>query len=81
MSGEALGMTTIKVGGHPVTVEHTCFSLTFAGAKRGTNPTDFWIVPGNGLIVRERETVAVNQGSVRYNETMETTLTALSPSR
>ena len=47
--------------------------------ERGTNPTDFWIVPGNGLIVREQETVAVNQASVRYNETMETTLTSLSP--
>ncbi len=81
MSGQALGISTIEVDGHPVTVEHTRFSLTFAGTERGTNPTDFWIVPGNGLIVRERETVAVNQGSVRYNETMETTLTSLSPAR
>jgi hypothetical protein len=56
------------------------FSLAFAGTERGTNPTDFWIVPGNGLIVRERETVAMDQGSVRYSETMEATLTALSPS-
>ena len=62
------------------TVEHTRFSLTFAGTERGKNPTDFWIVPTDGLIVRERETVTMNQGSVRYNESMETTLTALSPS-
>ncbi len=79
MVGRALGSSVIKVGGHPVTVEHTRFSLTFAGTEQGTNPTDFWIVPGNGLIVRERETVAMNQGSVRYDETMEATLTGLAP--
>ncbi|HTU37075.1 MAG TPA: hypothetical protein VMF35_03605 [Acidimicrobiales bacterium] len=79
MSGTALGTSVMKVGGHPVTVEHTRFSLTFDGTERGTNPTDFWIVPGNGLIVREHETVAVNQGSVRYNETMDAQLTALAP--
>ncbi len=81
MTGLALGTTTMKVGGHPVTVEHTRFSLTFGGNDRGTNPTDFWIVPGNGLIVRERETVSMTQGSVRYDETMEATLTSLSPAR
>ena len=81
MTGQALGNSTMKVGGHPVTVEHTRVSMTFAGDERGTNPTDFWIVPANGLIVREHETVAVNQGSVHYSETMETTLTSLSPAR
>ena len=44
--------TTVTVGGHAVDVEHTRFTLTFDGAEAGTNPTDFWIVPGNGLIVR-----------------------------
>jgi hypothetical protein len=81
MTGRSLGTATIKVGGHPVTVEHTRFSLDFVGAEQGTNPTDFWIVPGNGLIVRERETVAVNQGSVRYSETMVASLTSLTPAR
>jgi hypothetical protein len=79
MTGQTLGTTVMKVGGHPITVEHTRISLTFAGAESGTNPTDFWIVPGNGLIVRERESVAVTQGGVRYNETMEASLTALAP--
>ena len=81
MTGQALGTSTMKVGGHPVTVEHTRVSMNFAGDERGTNPTDFWIVPANGLIVREHETVAVNQGSVHYSETMEATLTSLSPAR
>ena len=48
-------------------------------AEHGTNPTDFWIVPSSGLIVREKETVGVTQGGVRYSENMETTLTGLSP--
>jgi hypothetical protein len=79
LNGTALGSSTMRVGGHPVTVEHTRFSLTFDGTERGTNPTDFWIVPGNGLIVREHETVDVTQGSVRYKESMEATLTGLEP--
>ena len=79
MTGQAFGSSTVVVGGRPVAVEHVRFSLTFAGTERGTNPTDFWIVPGNGLIVRERETVDVTQGSVHYNESMETTLTGLDP--
>ena len=67
------------VGGHAVSVTHTRLVFTFAGAEHGTNPTDFWIVPSTGLIVRERETVGVTQGGVRYTENMETTLTALHP--
>jgi hypothetical protein len=81
MQGEALGLSSMQVDGHPVTVEHTRVSFTFDGTDRGTNPTDFWIVPANGLIVREHETVAVDQGGVDYNESMETTLTGLSPVR
>ena len=69
------------VGGHAVSVEHTRFTLTFTGAEHGTNPTDFWIVPSTGLIVREQETVGVTQGSVRYSENMEATLTGLAPAR
>jgi hypothetical protein len=79
MEGLALGTSTLEVGGHPVTVEHTRFTLTFTGSEQGTNPTDFWIVPGDGLIVREHETVSVNQGSVHYSETMRATLRSLSP--
>jgi hypothetical protein len=79
LNGQALGTSSMVVGGHPVTVEHTRFTLTFAGTERGTNPTDFWVVPGSGLIVRERETVDVTQGSVRYKESMEATLTGLEP--
>jgi hypothetical protein len=79
LDGQTLGQSTMDVGGHPVSVTHTRVTLTFNGAEHGTNPTDFWIVPSTGLIVRERETVGVTQGSVRYTENMETTLTGLTP--
>ena len=41
------------VAGQPVAVTHARLMLTFTGAEHGTNPTDFWIVPSSGLIVRE----------------------------
>jgi hypothetical protein len=81
LAGESLGSTTMVVGGHTVSVEHTRFTLTFTGSEHGTNPTDFWIVPSSGLIVRERETVRMTQGSVLYREDMEATLTGLDPAR
>jgi hypothetical protein len=68
------------VGGHAVSVTHARLEFTFTGsAEHGTNPIDFWIVPGSGLIVREKESVGVTQGGVHYTESMEATLTGLSP--
>ncbi len=81
MTGVALGPATMVVGGHTVAVEHTRFTLTFTGSEQGTNPTDFWVVPSTGLIVREQETVGVNQAGVRYSETMDAVLTRLDPAR
>ena len=81
LAGEALGASTMSVGGHSVTVEHTRFTLTYDGSQAGTNPTDFWIVPSNGLIVQEREEVDATSGGVSYSENMLATLTSLSPLR
>ena len=61
--------------------EHTRLTLTFTGTDGGTNPTDFWIIPSSGLIVREHETVGVTQGGVRYTESMDAMLTGLDPAR
>lgn len=79
LNGQDLGPTTVTVGGQSVSVEHTRFTLTFDGTEAGTNPTDFWIVPSTGLIVQEKEGVDVTSGGVRYNETMLSTLTGLTP--
>lgn len=77
--GQVLGEATLGVHGQSVGVEHVRMTLTFNGAQQGTNPTDYWIVPSTGLIVREKEQVAVTSGGVRYNESMETALTSLHP--
>ena len=69
------------VGGHTVSVEHTRLTFTFDGTEHGTNPTDFWIVPSSGLIVREKESVAMTQGGVHYSEDMDAMLTGLDPAR
>ena len=81
LAGEALGASTMSIAGHTVTVEHSRLTLTFDGSEAGTNPTDFWIVPSSGLIVREREAVEATSGGVSYSETMFSTLTSLSPLR
>jgi hypothetical protein len=81
LAGRVLGQSTMAVGGRAVSVVHTRLMLTFTGTEHGTNPTDFWIVPSSGLIVREQETVGVTQGGVHYTENMDATLTGLEPAR
>jgi hypothetical protein len=81
MEGEVLGPVTMAVGGRTVWVVHTRFTLTFDGTEHGTNPTDFWIVPTSGLIVRERELVGMSQGGVRYSEDMDAVLARFDPAR
>jgi hypothetical protein len=82
VAGEALGQATMVVSGHAVPVTHVRLDFTYTGAaEHGTNPIDFWIVPSSGLIVQEREMVGVTQSGVHYTENMETTLTALHPTR
>jgi hypothetical protein len=81
MTGVALGPTTMAVGGRAVEVDHVRVDLRYEGAQSGTNPTDFWVVPSTGLIVRERELVSADEGSVHYGETMDAVLTGLTPLR
>jgi hypothetical protein len=77
--GQVVGPATLDVRGQAVGVEHVRITLTFKGAQQGTNPTDYWIVPSSGLIVREKEVVDVTSGGVRYNESMKTALRSLQP--
>jgi hypothetical protein len=81
LAGVALGQSTMSIGGRPVTVEHARVTLTFEGSQAGNNPSDFWIVPSSGLVVQEKEEVAVTSGGVSYSENMRSTLTSLSPRR
>ena len=82
LSGELLGPDTVTVGGRAIEAEHTRLVLSYGGsALHGTNPTDLWIVAGSGLIVRQRESVVMTQGGVRYDEAMDATLISLDPAR
>ena len=82
LRGRALGSVTVSVDGRRVQTVHTRVTLVYArGALRGINPTDFWLVPSTGLIVREKESVGVDQSGVHYSEDMDTTLARLSPDR
>ncbi len=81
LEGEVLGAANATVGGQVVAVEHVRITLRYAGTVHGTNPTDYWVVPGSGLIVRERETVVMTQGGVDYHERMDATLASLRPAR
>ena len=69
----------MSVGGQRVSVEHTRLTMTFNGGEHGTSPTDYWVVPADGLIVREHEIVAMSTGSIQYHETMDATLGSLHP--
>jgi hypothetical protein len=77
-----IGPAVLNVGGHRVGTVHTRVTFTYAsGNLRGSGPTDYWVVPSSGLIVREQESVGVTQRGVHYSEDMDTTLSRLSPDR
>jgi hypothetical protein len=85
-SGQVIGSSSVAVGGRRVPALHTRLTLTFSGSQSGTNPNDYWISVQNGLILRQRETVDVEQkagplGSVRYTEEMTIALSSLTPFR
>lgn len=85
-TGRVLGLGTVAVGGHEVPALHVQLTLDFSGSETGTNPNTYWISLDDGLILRQRETVAVSQsagplGSVRYSEQMNITLRSLTPAR
>jgi hypothetical protein len=85
-SGRVVAMSDVNVGGHEIPALHTRLTLSFAGSEAGTNPTDYWVSAQDGLILGERETVAMRQGtgplgSVQYHERMELALDGTVPDR
>jgi hypothetical protein len=81
VSGVALGPATVRVGGHEVQTERVTLTVALKGTATGTNPTEYWVVPSDGLIVRERERVDVVQDGVRYSQTSDSVLISLNPAR
>jgi hypothetical protein len=84
--GRILGTSTVNVDGQPQATVHTHLTLAFSGAEDGTNPNDYWVSVKTGLILRQRETVAITQqagplGSVHYTEQMAIQLSSEQPTR
>jgi hypothetical protein len=85
-SGRVIGKSSINVGGRDLPALHTRLTLSFSGSESGANPTDYWVSIQDGLILRQRETVAVAQqagplGSVHYSEQMAIALASVTPIR
>ncbi len=83
--GQDLGAARVDVGGRLVRAEHIRLVFGFSGAESGTNPSDYWLAPSTGTLLKEVETVNLGQGAgplgkVHYDEAMSTTLTSLRPS-
>ncbi|HEX4245929.1 MAG TPA: hypothetical protein VHY77_10200 [Acidimicrobiales bacterium] len=86
LSGQVIGSGSFTVGTQSVAAIHTRFTMYFSGAEQGVCPTDVWIAPADGLILRQRESASISQasgplGSVRYSETMDVALQSLVPAR
>jgi hypothetical protein len=84
--GRVLGWSTVAVRGRHEPALHTRLTLSFRGEESGSNPTDYWVSPTTGLILKEQETVDLSQragplGSVVYREQMAIVLTSLSAVR
>ncbi|MGA8725759.1 MAG: hypothetical protein WB565_12005 [Acidimicrobiales bacterium] len=86
LSGSVVGFSSVKVDGTSVPSVHTRLSMSFSGAESGTSPSDYWVSLENGMILRESESVDVQQsagplGSVHYTEEMAISLQSLTPVR
>ena len=86
LAGQVIGRSSVMVGSQSVPTVHTRLTFTFGGGEVGTNPTDYWLSPSTGVVVRESETVRIAQsvgplGSVQYSERMAIALATFTPER
>lgn len=86
VTGLVVGPASVEVGDRQMPALHTRLTLRFSGAETGTNPNDYWLSAGDGLVLRQRETVNLSQGagplgSVHYQETMAIGLRSAQPVR
>lgn len=83
-SGVVLGRAHVSIGGRAVGAWHTELTFSFAGAYRGTSPTQYWLAIPTDLLLAEREAVHVSEhasplGPVLYREQMSAKLRSLTP--
>jgi hypothetical protein len=81
VTGELLGASTLTVARRHIDTEHVRLTQHYAGTASGTNPTDYWVNPANGLIIREKEDVDVTQDGVQYHQDSDAHLASLSPAQ
>lgn len=86
LHGRVVGFPTLEVGGRPVPTVHTVVTLAYSGSQTGSSPTDYWFALDDSLLVRERETSDVVEGSgplgaVTYRETATLVLESPVPRR
>ena len=80
LAGEALGQSTMVVGGHAVTVEHTRLHPHLRRQPSRDQPDRLLDRPEQrASSCSEQEKVGVTSGGVHYSENMEATLTSLDP--
>lgn len=86
LTGRVVGFSTVSVGRKTAPSVHTRLAMSFSGAESGTSPADYWVSLTNGMILRQSESVDVQQaagplGSVHYTEQMKIALQSLTPVR
>jgi hypothetical protein len=81
VTGLSFGAVPLVVDGQRVMTQHVRLTQHYVGTASGSNPTDYWVVPTSGLIVRETERVDVTQDGVRYHQSSDARLTSLRPAQ
>ncbi len=86
LSGRVIGWSSVAVGGRDVPALRTSLDFTYSGAESGVNPNEYWILMPDGMILRQRESVAMTQpagplGSVHYSESLGISVESLTPVR
>jgi hypothetical protein len=86
LTGRVVGFSSVTVRGQQVPSVHTRISESISGSESGTSPSDYWVSLTDGMILRESESVNVQQsagplGSVDYREQMEISLQSRTPVR
>lgn len=81
ITGLALGPALITVGGQQVETQHVRVTQQFSGVASGTSPTDYWVIPSDGLIARESEQVDVTQDGVHYHQSSDVQVSSLTPAQ
>ncbi len=78
-----IGETTVRIGSTRIEAAHFLRTRTLSGAQQGTEHTDLWIDPSDGLVLEQRRSFDVRTdtilGTSTYSETGSFELTSLRP--